>query len=528
MSRIEMCVLRARPAAWIWVVLFAVGVAIPRPLVAQAGAPERASRNLPVGHWAYEPIYRLRSRGYLVNLNPLIQPYRRIDVARGLAALEPDALAGQVARWVRLLREEFRAEIDRIAGREARGWGLRFTAGARASTSQRLDVLRPVGNEGIWPRYSAAVWVESGHLALETRVLGDLYLNDDPDGLSLGQGLGGRSDNAYLSLQLPHSAVTIGRLQRNWSALGTRGLMVSADPPAYSQLALELSLGRFTLTAFTGELDTVVGQKRYLAAQRVDYTTDHFGLSLGQAILYASVTGGPQLRFLNPVELFFFEHTNEPKDVVPNLLLETQVWYQTNDFVVHAEGVLDDVDFDPEDPLNPDNPVRFPARYAFAMGIRLLGLSDRVELTLDYERVSAFAYRTIGAATDRYTFLDRGLGPNFVDYDRVSVRSDIFTPLAGLRLTPALSVQRQGEGDLREPIPAVWRGEPPFFLGIKETTYRLGLQGRYQPNRHYWIAWDIGANFVTDALHVRGADRTEFTGTLSAGVSLDLPLRRND
>ena len=117
MSRIEMCVLTARPAAWIWLVLFAVAVAIPRPLGAQAGSPERASRNLPVGHWAYEPIYRLRSRGYLVKLNPLIQPYRRIDVARGLAALEPDTLARQAARWVRLLREEFRAEIDRIAGR---------------------------------------------------------------------------------------------------------------------------------------------------------------------------------------------------------------------------------------------------------------------------------------------------------------------------------------------------------------------------------------------------------------------------
>ncbi len=525
MSRIEMCVLRARPAAWIWVLLFAVGVAIPRPLVAQAGSAERASRNLPMGHWAYEPIHRLRSRGYLVNLNPLIQPYRRIDVARGLAALEPDTLAGPVARWVRLLREEFRAEIDRIAGREARGWGLRFTAGGRASTSQRLDVLRPLGDEGIWPRYTAALWAESGPIAIETRLLGDLHFNDEPDGLDPGQQRGGRSDNAYLSVQFPHGAVTVGRLLRNWSALGTRGLMVSAEPAAYSQLGLELKLGRFTLNSFTGELDTIAGHKRYLAAQRVDYTTDRLGLSFGQAILYASVTGGPQLRYLNPVELFFFELDNEPADVFQNLLLDAQVWYQADDFMIRAEGVLDDIIINPGvNPVDPTGPRRAPTRYAFSLGIRLTGLDERVEVSVDYERVSAFAYRTIDAATDRYTFLNRGLGPNFGDYDVLSIRSDIFTPAPGLRLTPGVIVQRQGEGNIREPI-NVLRGQPAIFLGVTETTYRFELAGRYQPNRHVWITWSVGENFVRDAGHSLGSKRSDFSAVVEARFGLDLPRR---
>ena len=433
MSRIEMCVLRARPAAWIWVVLFAVGVAIPRLVVAQADSSERASRYLPVGHWAYEPIEYLRSRGFLANLNPLVQPYTRLQVARGLSEIDSDILAVPTAHWARLLRDELQRELDLLAGREVRGWGVRMTVGARTSTSQRLDVLRPIGAEGFWPRYTAGVWVESGPLAIETRLQGDLYLFDDPDGLDPEQRLGGRTDNAYVAVQLPFGQVMIGRLRRNWSALGTRSLMVSNNPFPYPQVGFTVNLDRFSLRAFTGELDTVTDTvagavetetpyKRYIAAQRVDYSTERFGVSLGQAILYASRTGGPLLRFLNPVELLAFLSDDQPRDVVVNLVLQAQVWYQADGLVLFAEALLDDIDIDPEDANNPQNPVRAPARYAVAFGGRLNGLADWLEVGASYERVSAFAYRTFEPAVDRYSFLRRGLGANFSDYDRLPTR----------------------------------------------------------------------------------------------------------
>ncbi len=220
MSRIEMCVPRARPVARIWLVFFAVGVAIPRLVVAQADSSERASRYLPVGHWAYEPIEHLRSRGFLANLNPLVQPYTRLQVARGLSEIDSEILAAPTAHWARLLRDALQRELDLLAGREVRGGGVRMTVGARTSTSQRFDVLRPIGGEGFWPRYTAGVWVESGPLAIETRLQGDLYLFDDPDGLDPEQRFGGRTDHAYVAVQLPFGQVMIGRLRRNWSALG--------------------------------------------------------------------------------------------------------------------------------------------------------------------------------------------------------------------------------------------------------------------------------------------------------------------
>ena len=47
------------------------------------GLGAQAARYLPTDHWTYEYIGRLRDRGMLTSLHPLVQPYRRIDIARG-------------------------------------------------------------------------------------------------------------------------------------------------------------------------------------------------------------------------------------------------------------------------------------------------------------------------------------------------------------------------------------------------------------------------------------------------------------
>ena len=517
-------VLLARAALSRRSIIRAVGLAF---LVAAIGAPTLqgqseavGSRNLPVDHWAYEYIKRLRTRGHLENLNPLVQPYRRIDVALGLSGLDPGALKPPVSGWVRLLREEFGPALTRLDGQETRAWGVELTGGARASTSQRLDVLRPLGEEEVWPRYTAAVWAEAGPLAAETRVLGDLYLNDDPDGIDLDQRRGGSTDNAYLSLRLPFGGLTLGRLKQNWSALGTTGLMVSDNPIAYPQLAFEARVGRFTFRSFSGELETLRDQKRYLAAHRLDYQSGNLTLSLGEALLYAG-EAGLSLRFLNPLEFLFFNIETDPKDVVANLMLDFQFWYQGRRVVLFGEAMIDDIDYDPE------GGDRAPSRHALSFGARFL-IAPMVELGASYRQVSSFTYRT-ARFVDRYTFLRRGLGDNYSDYDRINLEFDFFPGFRGLRITPMLQLQRQGEGDVRAPFPSTsdFRASPTLFIGEKETTYRLGLAGRYQPSRFFWIAWDVGENFLRDARHISGNDVSEFSAFAAVGAKLDLPVRKS-
>jgi hypothetical protein len=372
------------------------------------------SRRVATDNWSYEFIVRLRDRGYLANLNPLVQPYRAQEVARGLLELDPDTLPEPVAGWVALLREEYWREIGRLEGERGVKWGAMVAAGARASTSQRLDPLRPTGDEDVWPWLNAGVWVEAGPVVGEVRLLGDTYLTDDPDGLDPGQRRGARTDHAYVAADFPVASLIVGRLKRNWSRTHTNGLMVSDVSTAYPQLGFELRAWRFALRSFTGELDTFDGLKRYVAAHRLDYATDNFVVSFGESILYAS-TSGLQVRWLNPFEFLFFDHDNEPVDATQNLMLNLETWFRSGGLVLYGEGFLDDIDVDPAEGQEAE-----PLVYGFALGSTLSSLAHWLGLGLEYEQVSAWAYRTPNVV-DQYSFLQRGLGENYSDYDRLTL-----------------------------------------------------------------------------------------------------------
>ena len=53
---------------------------------------------------------------------------------------------------------------------------------------------------------------------------GDLYFNDDPDGIDPGQRRGGRTDHAYVSARFGPVGVMLGRMKRNWSTWDADGL----------------------------------------------------------------------------------------------------------------------------------------------------------------------------------------------------------------------------------------------------------------------------------------------------------------
>ena len=185
--------------------------------------------------------------------------------------------------------------------------------------------------------------------------------------------------------------------------------------------------------------------------------------------------------------------------------------------VFYGEALLDDIDVTPEDGQDPE-----PMSYALSLGARFYSLLPDGELEIQYRRVSAFAYRTL--PMDGWSYFDRGLGDPFSDYDRITLRASLFPGVPGLRLTPGFQFQRKGEGDLRIPLPdsdEEYRANPSFLLGGVETTSRVMLQGHYQPTTTFFLEWDAGANFVTDADHQPGQKVTEFSGVFRLGLYFD-------
>lgn len=479
-------------------------------------SPPSGSRYLPLDHWAYEYIGRLRDRGYLPDLNPLVQPYRRMEVARGLAALDADTLQQPIAEWVRLLKQELAPELSRLRGKETRGYGFVAMAGGRASTSQRLDPTRPTGGHGAWPLWRGGGWMETGPIAAEARLYGDTYFRSDPDGEDPGYDprdyVGGMSDNAYVSLTVPFADLDVGRFARNWGPLGTPGLMISDVATPYPSVGLDVHLGRVTARAFSAELDTLAGVKRHLAAQRVDYANGDFAFSFGEASLY--VNPSLMLRYLNPAELLFFNQSNNPPQ---NLMLMGQMWLRRGSVVFYLDALLDDID------VNPTPGMAEPPQYGFTLGARLTSLPPWIELGTQYQQIGAWTYRTPNY-NDRYSYYNRGLGTNFSDYDRLTLWADLYPTIRGLKLSPAFLFQRQWEGNFRDSMPGgYYYGRPALAWGVPERTLRLALRGRYQPVGPVWLAWDVGPNFVSNKDHVTGVKKTEFEGTGEIGVRLEFP-----
>ena len=503
--------------------LFAYGLAVSligaMPLAGQdAGSPSGGSRRIAVGHWAYEAVRELRSAGYFQGINPIVQPYRRIDLARGLRDLPTDLPGGRVAHWVKLLREELRPEIERLDGGVGQTWGMNFQGAARASTSHRLDPLRPTGGGGIWPFYRLGAWVEKEWFVTESGLMADLHLADDPDGLNPGQRRLGRPDHAYVALDWSFGSVSLGRMERNWALGGTKGLMVSDISSSYPQLGIEIRAGSFVLRSFSGELDTSGGRKKYLSAHRVDFESPDLVVSLGESVVYAPENSGFSLRYLNPVHGVFFEIENEPTDVIANLMLNPQLWLQLNSWTIFADFLLDDFDW------NPGTSGREATLYAVNLRLTRSDPGSSLRAGAEFRRVSAWAYRTPNIV-DEYSFLGRGLGENFSDFDRFTVFADFWPNVGGLRLTPQVIVQRQGEGDFRDPITdmTAYLASPGMFLGTVETTLRASLAGRYQPSRHFWVSWDFGRNWVRNADHVDGQRRSSWEGVMEIGVSATIP-----
>lgn len=514
-----------------------VGSVLLLPAPGAAQDPGRmGSRLLSTDSWSYEALEQLIARGYLPELNPLSQPFRRIDVAWALRELDEDGLPGPVRRWVRLLKGELATELARLSGEgsQEQDVGFELVLGGSGADSRRRDPLFPYRTdeeEGLkdqaWWRYSGSFWLETHNVAAEARLAKDAWTKEqhgDPDGLNPGgfKQLG-RTDNAYVTAAFGWGNLWLGRFRRNWAPMGQAGLMIGSNPTSYPQVGLDLGRGRFSFQFMAGELRPVAGRKRYVVANRLDYAWPNFKVSVGEAAVYSGE--GSTLRLINPVEFIFFDHNanNDRKEISGNLMFNAMFWGRLGNATLYGEAALDDFDLNPRTGAD-DRPVEATS-YQVSFGARYHGIGAGNVPGLDYRRVSGWSYRT-GPEAEQWTHLDRGLADPWSDYERLTLRMDLFPPLGGLRLSPIFQYQKAGEGDYRIPFPPreEMLGAPGIFQGVVETTSRIALQGHYQPSRLFFLDFDVGQSFIDNAGHEEGVSENRLSFLLQFGVTLQLGL----
>ena len=168
-----------------------LGHALWAPPQVSAQDPGRlGSRILSLESWTYEALERLRTRGYLSGLNPMVQPYRRIDVAAELVGLDADTLPDPAVDWIRMLMRELAPEFRRLSESEDEAAGQRlgfqFLLGATGGDSRRRNPLIPyrtTGNEGLkdraWWSWAGGIWLEDAQRRCrDETLLGQLVEGD--------------------------------------------------------------------------------------------------------------------------------------------------------------------------------------------------------------------------------------------------------------------------------------------------------------------------------------------------------------
>ncbi len=512
-----------------------LGHALWAPSHASAQDPGRmGSRILSMDSWTYEAIERLRSRGYLQGLNPMVQPYRRIDVAAELVGVDADGLQEPTAGWVRMLMGELAPEFARLSESEdetaGQRVGFQFLLGATGADSRRRDPLIPyrtTSNEGLkdraWWSWAGGLWLETHNVAAETRLTRDTWWKDahgDPDGQNPGGfKFLGRTDNAYLTAAFPWGNIWVGRFKRNWGPVGQTGMMIGDNATPYPQIGLDLGRGNLSFRFMAGELESVDGRQRYIVSNRLDYRRGDFWVSVGESALYSGESA--VLRLFNPLEFIFFDHSSnyDRQAISGNMMFNTMFWWKRGQSTLYGEFALDDFDLNPRIGTS-TRPIEATS-YQLSLGGRYLGVSDQLELGFDYRRVSAWSYRS-GILTEVWMHLDRGLGDPWSDYDRLTLRANWYPSTQGLRVSPVLQFQRKGEGDYRNPDPPQL-GLPGIFHGVLETTKRVAVQGRYQPRREVFLEWDIGRSFISDPSHVNGPSEGRFSVLVRLGLMFEFP-----
>jgi hypothetical protein len=477
-----------------------------------------SSHYLSVGHWAYRYIDLLVARGKLTSLQPLVQPYRRIDVVRAVQAAQRGQLDDSERAWLEVLEEEFGAELAAAAADTAKVYlKAAVDGGATGVTSRHRDVRRPEGDPTAFPFLQAGLAADFPLVTAALRFRWDRwYLNDPqfPDGVgedhsssASGVSFQGRVEEGYAELQIPYFRLLAGRLYRNWGLPGQQGMLISAYPYSYDQIGYRIGTDKLSVTGFVAQLDEWEGSiKRWHSAHRLDWRiNDKFALALGETTVYGGENRSFDFRQSLPIAVWLVGGWGQDYREGPNSnnsFFEVEFWGRpTPALTLYGEIMIDDF------PTGGGQPG-----WGLALGFQLPHLGSTTALRLDYTLVTAFTYRSPVADYERYTFRDLGLGHDLADFDQLVAQLDWF-PHRRLLLSPQLLLLRWGEGNILDPWDS--SDQPAIFLGQVETMLRLALGGQWRVPLA-WIEWSLGENFVWNAGHQPGVNTTEFVAQLKA------------
>lgn len=494
------------------------------------------STYLPLGHWAYDYINVLIARGRLTDLPPLVQPYRRLDIARSIrAALGAGRFSDAELAWVETLRQEFAAEIGELAGE--RGRSVRMSAelgvGMDALSQFHRDPLRPEGEGDVFLTIEAYF---KGEAPLAAGVLGGRwdghYLNDPqfPGGAAIESRqcdpvvaqCAYRVEDAYVEVQAPYVRLFFGRMYRNWGAPSQDGLLLSDYEYSYEHLGYRLGSDRIALSGlFTPFNDFGGDTARYFSSHRFDWQVrDNLAFSVGESVVWGGENRRVEFAFVNPVGIWEISGPRSQRE--RNALGLAELWWRpVPGLLTYGAFLVDNTSVGDEEKGKRSGFNQFAA----ALSVQLPAFTPTLSLRADFTVASSLAYRSRLGFVEYYTFSGLGLALDKTDAILLTLGADWFVR-PGLVLKPGLELMWRGTDDLRDPWPDdAFTGRDRLLVGTVETTIRPVIDGRWviPSGRLPWklwldAVWDLGVNVVRNRDNQRADWDAEFVGSLLVTV----------
>jgi hypothetical protein len=497
---------------------------MPRPIYAVLAAallgaltPVRgaaqSSPYLPLDDPRLPLLEHLIARGDIADPSPMVRPFRRVDALRAL--IGADTSGESTAALIRRLRTELQEPAD------SQRWLVGARAGVQAYSHIRRDLLHPLGPDGVRPYGELLGEAALGPFALVSRLAAEPRITDDPEWPGRHDlDLAWRMVEAYLSAQFKYGSVFYGQMDRNWGPVGIEGIGLSDYGYSETELGFEVGVDAVRLAGLARSLEdardsTGARIHRYFFAHRLGVrVSDRLRLGVWETTVLAGADREFDGRYRNPLSLLLLANQyglGSDGNVLFGLDAQYRVGKGT---AFEAQLGIDDLQYE-----NPSGADRYPNRWAFTLAAHG-PLGSRLAWRALYTQASSLAFRTLDPF-ENLTDGGVGLGRNFADMDRVT--ATVSVP-AGTRwlLTPELTLQRQGEGDINDPFPPTpdeAGGIPQLFIGTVERTWRaaVAVSGRQGPLD---LRATAGLHHVVNAGHLEGRTENRFVGRIQATLGL--------
>ncbi len=531
-------------------VLFAAAVVIPCAPLAGQESPGAAGRDgsqeeappsaadrffssayLPLGHWAYPLLDNWVASGRITELDPLIQPYRRIEVARAILHVQEDSPTGTEGAWMPALEKEFALELRALRGeRKNNNSGFLYIDGGLGVYSQthrdlmRAELSGPTSKTRALGQAFVNMSGQAGAVAGAFRGGADWFYKYDAqffprgvapakEGLLFGD-VYFRVPEGYAELQTKYARVFFGRMYRNWGLPGLDGFMRSDY--AYSEEELSYRFGPkwvFLVGSIASYSDFRRDTTHYVSMHRLEIRpVDNFIITFGEAVVHGGPSQALVWKFINPISVWHV--AADDNDPPHNKIGELSAWWRpTNGVALYGSYLADATNLEGS-----------CCQAGGSFAVDLPSIAPGLGLGARFTALQSLVYRT-GLPWEGYLVEGIGLGWDKIDLYMLTIEADWLGATRYLRsggtltLQPRLDLQWMGEQVITElrPPPDQLPDFPRILSGVTETTVRPAIAGRWrQPIRPFFVdvQFDLGVNFVSNFQHQTGDNRSTFVGNL--------------